>query len=53
MMSGNIRPAVSLIKQGLCNSSGLPFPELLEMNELDGLAQSGPLTFMSDSIPLW
>lgn len=45
MVSGNIRPAVSLVKQGLCNSSGLPFPELLEMDELDGLAQSSSSTF--------
>lgn len=39
-MSRNIRPAVSLIKRGLRNSSGLPFPELLEMDKLDGLVKS-------------
>lgn len=45
MISRNIRPAVSLIKQGLRNSSGLPFPELLEMDELDELVKSGHSTF--------
>lgn len=44
-MCGNIRPAVSSIKQDLHNSLGLPFPELLEIRELDGLAKGGQVKF--------
>lgn len=38
-MFGNLRSATLSIKQSLCNSLGLPFPELLEIAELDELVK--------------
>ena len=38
-MFGSIRAATLSVKQSLCNSLGLPFPELLEIRELDELVK--------------
>jgi hypothetical protein len=38
-MFGSIRSATLSVKQSLCNSLGLPFPELLEIRELDELVK--------------
>ena len=44
-MFGNLRSATLSVKQSLCNSLGLPFPELLEMRERDELVKGAKVTY--------
>ena len=44
-MFGNLRSATLSIKQSLCNSLGLPFPELLEIRELDELVKGAKVKY--------
>ena len=44
-MFGNLRSATLSIKQSLCNSLGLPFPELLEIAELDELVKDTKVNY--------
>ena len=44
-MFGNLRSATLSIKQSLCNSLGLPFPELLEIPELDELVKDTKVNY--------
>jgi hypothetical protein len=44
-MFGNLRSATLSVKQSLCNSLGLPFPELLEISELDELVKSAKIEY--------
>ena len=44
-MFGNLRSATLSIKQSLCNSLGLPFPELLEIPELDELVKGTKVNY--------
>ena len=44
-MFGNLRSATLSIKQSLCNSLGLPFPELLEIPELDELVKGAKVNY--------
>lgn len=44
-MFGNLRSATLSVKQSLCHSLGLPFPELLEISELDELVKSAKIKY--------
>jgi len=44
-MFGNLRSATLSIQQSLCNSLGLPFPELLEIAELDELVKGTKVNY--------
>ena len=44
-MFGSIRSATLSVKQSLCNSLGLPFPELLEIRELDELVKGAKVKY--------
>ena len=44
-MFGNLRSATLSLKQSLCNSLGLPFPELLEIPELDELVKDTKVNY--------
>ena len=44
-MFGNLRSATLSVKQSLCNSLGLPYPELLEISELDELVKSSKIKY--------
>ena len=44
-MFGNLRSATLSVKQSLCNSLGLPFPDLLEISELDELVKSTKIKY--------
>jgi hypothetical protein len=44
-MFRNFRSAALSIKQSLCNSLGLPFPELLEIHELDELVKGAKVKY--------
>ena len=44
-MFNNIRSAAESIKQSLCNSLGLPFPELLKIDELDEIVKNMKIEF--------
>ena len=44
-MFGNLRSATLSVKQSLCNSLGLPFPELLERRELDELVKGAKVKY--------
>ena len=46
-MTRKIRTAVASVKQDLCNSHCLPFPDLLAMPELDELAKESDTPFYS------
>jgi hypothetical protein len=44
-MFGNLRAATLSGKQSLCNSLGLPFPDLVEMRELDALVKGAKVKY--------